>query len=154
MVGVAHVAIQFPLYEALKTRLQGSEPDLSPLQLVSDFSRVRMMAFVLLVRPVVHISFLGCAYHPGQRVRKFRDKVISNFAFQPQYRGRQSSKIHMTVSETRMLLFEETIYCRCLQVLAPKWWHLRPHILMRLFAPTCTSAAQPLLRDLLRSVKM
>ena len=35
LIGVAHVAIQFPLYEALKSRLGEEEHDLSPLKLVS-----------------------------------------------------------------------------------------------------------------------
>ena len=35
LVGVAHVAIQFPLYEALKSRFGSDQHDLSPIQLVS-----------------------------------------------------------------------------------------------------------------------
>ena len=37
LVGVAHVAIQFPLYEALKTSMAGDEhKELSPFQVVSN----------------------------------------------------------------------------------------------------------------------
>lgn len=44
IIGVAHVAIQFPLYEAMKTYLAGSSPGqevhLGPLQLVRVSSHI------------------------------------------------------------------------------------------------------------------
>jgi hypothetical protein len=38
LVGVAHVAIQFPLYEALKSHIAEDGKQLTPLQLVSHLS--------------------------------------------------------------------------------------------------------------------